>query len=75
MKSNIQIRSVPTDLHKKLKVKAEITGKTLTDFLLEELKLIAERPTVNELKERILSRKPVRTEMSPSNILRAERIK
>ena len=74
MKSNIQIRSVPQNLHKKLKDKAESSGKTLTDFLLEELKLIAERPTVNELKDRILSRKPVITKISPTKVLRLVRI-
>ena len=68
MKSNIQIRSVPADLHKKLKHKAELTGKTLTDFLLQELKMIAERPTVNEIMDRIAHRKPVRTKMSPTSV-------
>jgi len=73
MKRNIQIRSVPTELHKKLKSKASLSGKTLTDFLMQELMLIAERPVVSELKERILSRSKVRTKMSPTNVLRGER--
>jgi len=75
MKRNIQIRSVPTELHKKLKSKASLSGKTLTDFLMQELMLIAERPVVSELKERILSRSKVRTKMSPTNVLRGERAK
>jgi antitoxin FitA len=75
MKSNIQIKSVPSGIHKKLKEKASLAGLSLTEFLMQELKLIAERPTVDELKERLLSRKPVKTSMSPSKVLRAERIK
>ena len=75
MKRNIQIRSVPPALHAKLKAKASSNGTTLTDFLLNELKFIAERPTVAELKERVLSRTPVRTKMTPTNVLRAERLK
>jgi hypothetical protein len=75
MTRNIQIRSVPSELHTKLKNKASLSGKTLTDFLMAELLLIADRPTISELKKRIQSRKPIRTKMSPTNVLRAERVR
>lgn len=75
IKRNIQIRSVPADLHNKLKDKASLNNKTLTDYLMAELMLIADRPTISELKERIQKRKPIRTKMSPTNVLRAERVR
>lgn len=75
MKKNIQIRSVSPELHQKLKIKATISGKTLTEFLLNELKAIAERPTVSELQARLSLRSPVRTKMSATKVLRLERLK
>ncbi len=47
----IQIRNVPDDVHRELKVRAAQTGMSLSDFLNAELaRLVARRP-LHELLE------------------------
>lgn len=55
----IQIRNVPEELHRQLKSRAALAGKSLSDYLLAELRRAAEYPTPEELKARILSRPPI----------------
>ena len=69
----IQIRNVPDDLHRLLKSRAALAGQSLSDYLLEELKRVASRPTLRELKERINTRAPVAPPIPPSEVLRIER--
>ena len=69
----IQIRNVPDDLHRLLKSRAALAGRSLSDYLLEELRRVAGRPTLRELAERISSRDPVTPPISPSEVLRVER--
>ncbi len=56
MSKMIQIRNVPDPIHRKLKSRAAAAGMTLTDFLLAELADIAERPSPQELRERLEGR-------------------
>ena len=69
----IQIRNVPEALHRKLKARAALAGKSLSDYLLEELRRTAERPTRAEILERIADREPGRARPSPAAAVRAER--
>lgn len=69
----IQIRNVPEDLHRLLKSRAALAGQSLSDYLLEELRRVASRPTLLELKERINTRAPVAPPIPPSEVLRIER--
>jgi plasmid stability protein len=69
----IQIRNVPDDLHRKLKVRAIEAEMTLSDFLLREVAAIAERPTVKELFARISARGTVVGDESSADAVRAER--
>jgi hypothetical protein len=48
----IQIRHVPEPLHRKLKARAALEGLALSDYLLREVRRVAERPTLDEIKER-----------------------
>lgn len=73
MSRMIQIRNVPDDLHGRLKARAALEGMTLSDFLLREVRRVAERPAPSELRERLRSRKPVRPRVSPARAVRAER--
>lgn len=59
MPKMIQIRHVPDDLHRTLKVRAAEAGTSLSDYLLDELRRTAARPTANEMLERLRRRKPV----------------
>lgn len=70
----IQIRNVPDDLHRRLKAKAAQAGKSLSDYLLDEIRPLAERPTFAELMARIASLEPVELpENFAADAIRADR--
>jgi plasmid stability protein len=73
MSKMVQIRNVPDDLHRLLKSRAALAGRSLSDYLLDELRQAAARPTRQELLERLRSREPVRFAVSPAEMIRAER--
>ena len=52
----IQLRHVPDDLHRKLKARAALEGLSLSDYLLQEVRRVAERPTLAELRRRLAQR-------------------
>jgi len=70
--STIQIRNVPEDFHRRLKVRAAANGQSLSDYLLNELKLIADRPTLEEWGEMVLER-DLQSPISAADVLAAER--
>lgn len=49
----IQIRNVPEELHRKLRVRAAEAGTSLSDYLKIELARIAETPSLDDMLERI----------------------
>jgi plasmid stability protein len=73
MSTMIQLRHVPDDLHRKLKARAALAGMSLSDYLLREIRDMAERPTVTELRARLEGRTSVRPTLSPARAVRAER--
>lgn len=73
MSKMIQVRNVPDALHRGLKARAAMAGMSLSDYLLAELKEIAEKPTLAELRERLHRRKPVSTPLDSARLVREER--
>lgn len=73
MSKMIQLRNVPDALHRSLKARAAMAGMSLSDYLLGEIKEIATRPTLAELRERLHQRKPVAMELDTSRLVREER--
>ncbi|OGW68497.1 MAG: hypothetical protein A3A88_01430 [Nitrospirae bacterium RIFCSPLOWO2_01_FULL_62_17] len=73
MSKMIQLRHVPDDLHRKLKARAALSGLSLSDYLLQEVRRVAERPTVVELRSRLAHRAPVTPTVPPAQAVRAER--
>ncbi len=69
----IQLRNVPDDLHRNLKARAALAGMSLTDYLLTEIRELAERPTLAELRERLHRRKPVSVRFDSARLVREER--
>jgi plasmid stability protein len=69
----IQIRNVPDLLHRRLKARAALAGMSLSDYLLSEIRELAERPTLEELRGRLERRSPVTTSVAPADAVRAER--
>src|ERR1700691_1534331 len=65
MSKMIQLRNVPDALHRSLKARAAMGGMSLSDYLLAEIKEIAERPTLAEMRERLHKRKPVVEQINP----------
>ncbi len=73
MSKMIQIRNVPDGLHRKLKVRAAQAGMTLSDYLLREIRHVANRPELKDLLKRIERRGPAQVSQAPSEIVRSER--
>lgn len=69
----VQIRNMPEDLHRKLKARAALGGMSLSDYLLAEVRQAAERPTPEELRQRLAGREPVRARPAPVEAVRRER--
>jgi plasmid stability protein len=72
MKS-LQVRNVPDDVHRALKVRAAESGRSLSEYVLAELRRVAERPTRAELLARIRSRPRVRRAVDAASLVRDER--
>ena len=73
MSKMIQVRNVPDALHRALKARAAMAGMSLSDYLLAEIREIAERPTMNELRERLRRREPVALSIPAARAVREER--
>ena len=73
MSRMIQIRNVPDRLHRVLKARAAMAGMSLSDYLLAEIRVAAERPTLDELRDRLRHRTHVNLQGSAASAVRAER--
>ncbi|MFV0306734.1 MAG: FitA-like ribbon-helix-helix domain-containing protein [Desertimonas sp.] len=69
----LQIRNVPDDVHRTLKARAALSGRSLSEFALGELVRAAQRPTLGELVERVERLDRIETAESPADAVRAER--
>lgn len=73
MSKMIQIRHVPEELHRTLKARAAMAGMSLSDYLLAELRRVAERPSRSELRARLERSEPVELDISLADLLAEER--
>ena len=73
MSAMIQIRNVPATLHRQLKSRAALAGMSLSDYLLSEIRELAARPTIDELRDRLLNLSETKPTISPAEAVRAER--
>jgi antitoxin FitA len=69
----IQLRNVPDTLHRSLKARAAMAGMSLSDYLLSEIREIAERPTLAELRDRLHTRKSIMLPLDTARLVREER--
>jgi plasmid stability protein len=69
----IQIRNVPEELHRTLKVRAAQMGMTLSDYLLSEIEQVAAKPTMKEWLERVARLEPVEVDEPPAVTIRRMR--
>lgn len=73
MSKMIQLRNVPDSLHRSLKARAAMAGMSLSDYLLAEIREIAEKPTLAEMRERLHKRRPVAADIDSARLVREER--
>jgi plasmid stability protein len=69
----IQIRNVPDAMHRELKSRASLAGMSLSDYLLDEIRQVAERPTLDQMRTRLQRRSAVTPSVSSTEIIRAQR--
>lgn len=67
------MRNVPDELHRQLKSGAALAGMSLSDYLLGEIRQVAERPTLEEMQKRLQRRPRTSLSLSPAEAVRAER--
>jgi antitoxin FitA len=72
-KTMVQIRNVPTAIHRRLKARAAIEGMSMSDYVLCEVRKALDRPTRQETLERLMARPVRHTRPSAAAIIRAER--
>lgn len=73
MSETIEIRDVPETLHRKLKGRAALVGMSVSDYLLQELEELMQRPTEREMVARLRSREGITPSISVVDILREDR--
>jgi antitoxin FitA len=73
MSATIQIRNVPDVLHRRLKSHAALAGMSLSEYLLQQLLDVAERPTIEEMRARLARRSTVTLSVDTADAVRAER--
>jgi hypothetical protein len=73
MSVRVEIRNVPDELHRKLKARAALSGMSISEYLLREIERSLERPTRDELLQRLQSRTRVEPRESIAEAVAAER--
>lgn len=73
MPFTIQIRNVPEGLYRRLKARAAMAGMSLSEYLLHEVRRVAQRPTLDALRARLESRSMAVPAIPPADAVRAER--
>jgi plasmid stability protein len=69
----VQVRNVPGEIHRRLKARAAIEGMSMSDYILRELRKALDRPTRQEVLDRIRAGPPRRLSRSPAEMIREER--
>jgi hypothetical protein len=59
MSKMIQIRNVPDDLHRELKMRAAAAGMTMSDYIKKELSWASEKDSWEEIHARVKARDPL----------------
>ena len=73
MSTMIQIRNVPTRLHRALKSRAAMEGKSMSELLLEQIERLLALPSEQELRTRLRDAEPFAMQESSAELIRRER--
>lgn len=69
----VQIRNVPAALHRRLKARAAMEGMSMSDYVLREISKALDRPTRQEVLDRLRALPARRLSPPAVQIIRAER--
>jgi plasmid stability protein len=69
----LQIRSVPTELHRRLKARAALEGMSMSDYAIREIRKALDRPMRHEILERLRAQPVRKLKRSAAEVIRAER--
>ena len=69
----LQIRNVPPELHRLLKARAAMEGLSMSEYVLREVRKALERPSRQEVLQRLRARPVRRLKRDPAQLVRAER--
>ena len=70
MSKNLQIRNVPEDVHRRLKVRAAQEGVSLSELLLREAIRLSAMPTPEEMAQRLSALGPVSGDVDSVALIR-----
>lgn len=71
--SMVQLRSVPPDLHRRLKARAAMEGLSMSDYVMRELRKALDRPMRQQVLERVQARPVRKLKRRPAEVIRTER--
>lgn len=69
----VQIRNVPAEFHRRLKARAAMEGMSMSDYILREVNKALERPTRQEVLERLRAQPVRRLKRPAAEVIRKER--
>jgi plasmid stability protein len=69
----IQVRNVPEELHRRLKARAAMEGLSMSEYVLREIRRALDRPTRQEMIERLRAQPVRRLRRRAADVIRAER--
>lgn len=73
MSTMVQIRNVPAEFHRRLKVRAATEGMSMSDYILREVGKALDRPTRREVLDRLQALPDRKLKRGPAEAVRAER--
>jgi len=72
-KTMVQVRNLPSAFHRRLKARAAIEGMSMSDFIIREVGKALDRPTRQEVLERLTAGPARKLQHSPADVIRIGR--
>jgi antitoxin FitA len=73
MAKMLQVRNVPEDVHARLKERARAAGMSMSEYVLRELKELADKPSLDEIWRRAEARDSSVSLAEAAQLIRDER--
>ena len=71
--NNLQIRNLPEKLHRALKVRAALEGKSMSELVVEQLRSMLALPSEREMRQRLGAAEPFAMKESSATLIHKER--